>query len=146
MHHTRSTKTPALLVPTCSSWHLLMAEFFLTVYRGLFNKISIEVSRLESPVVWLIPNVCCGGECTMPSNTYAHTHTHTHTHTDIHILMLSMLDTRLYLYINTLTLGAIWQHLLQGADIHSPLSTFLRLLAPVASDLPTGEVFKKPQR
>ena len=48
-----------------------------------------------------------------------------------------------YLYINTLTLGEVWQYLLPGADLHSPLSMFLRLLILVASDLTIGDVFKK---
>ena len=48
----------------------------------------------------------------------------------------------LILYINTLTLGEVWQYLLSGADIDSPLSKFLRLLGPMASDLPIGDVLK----
>ena len=46
------------------------------------------------------------------------------------------------LYIYMLTLEAILQHLLPGADIHLPVSTLLHL-APVASDQPSGDVFEK---
>ena len=46
------------------------------------------------------------------------------------------------LYINTLIIGAVWQYILPGADVHSPLSILLLLLVPVASDRPTGGVFK----
>ena len=35
------------------------------------------------------------------------------------------------------------QYFLPGDYLHSPLSKFNRLLAPVASDLPIGEVFNK---
>ena len=47
---------------------------------------------------------------------------------------------------NMLILGVVWQCLLPGADVHSPLSMFFRLLAPVASYLPIGDVFRKPPR
>ena len=46
------------------------------------------------------------------------------------------------LYINTLTLGAVWQCLLPCADVYSPLSMLIRLLGPVASDLPVGDYIK----
>ena len=46
---------------------------------------------------------------------------------------------RSILNINTLTLGAVWQYLHPGADTHASLSTFL---APVASNLPFGDVLK----
>ena len=49
----------------------------------------------------------------------------------------------LNLYMNTLTLGAVWQYLLPGTDTHAPLSTFFRLIEQVASDFPSGEVLKK---
>ena len=47
------------------------------------------------------------------------------------------------LYINTLIVVAVWQHLLPGADTHAPLSMFIRLLVPMASDLPIGDVLNK---
>ena len=68
---------------------------------------------------------------------------HTYIYTDrqtAHSLKL------LNLCIDTLTLGAVWQYLLPGGDTHPPLSTFFRLLAPVGSDLPIGEVLKNQQR
>ena len=47
------------------------------------------------------------------------------------------------LYINTLTFGVVLHHLLPGGDTHSPHSVFLRLLAPVASELPIDSALKK---
>ena len=45
----------------------------------------------------------------------------------------------MYLFINKLTLGSVWKYILSGADVHSPRSTFLRLLAQMDSDLPNGD-------
>lgn len=45
-----------------------------------------------------------------------------------------------------LTLGAVREYLVRGAEVHLPVSTFLRLLGPLASDLPIGDILKNPQR
>ena len=42
-----------------------------------------------------------------------------------------------------LTLGAVWEYLLPGAEVHSPLFMFLRLLVPLGCGLPTGNLLKK---
>ena len=54
------------------------------------------------------------------------------------VFLLNQFSSWSDLYNNTLTLEAVWLYLFPGAEIHSPLSMFLRLLAPVASDLPIG--------
>ena len=48
----------------------------------------------------------------------------------------------MHLYINRLTLGAIWLYLLPGTKVQSPL-LFRRLLPPVISYILIGDVLKK---
>ena len=43
-------------------------------------------------------------------------------------------------YIYMLTFGSVWLYLLPGTEAHSSLSVFLRLLGPLTSDLPIGDV------
>ena len=49
----------------------------------------------------------------------------------------------LNLYMNTS--GAEWQYLLPGTEVHLPISMFFRLRGTLATDLPIGDVLKKPQ-
>ena len=50
------------------------------------------------------------------------------------------------LFINRLTLGEVWQYLLLGTHTLAPRSTFLCLIAPVASNLPIGNELISLQR
>lgn len=51
-------------------------------------------------------------------------------------------ETQPYLAGCKLTLNPVWQHLLSGAEVDSPLSMFFRLIGSLAYDLPIGDVLK----
>ena len=60
---------------------------------------------------------------------------------------MSSQDVRIdIVYTRYLIQTIILYFLLPGIEVHSPLSTFLRLRGPLASDLPIGDVLKKKHK